>query len=275
MSAILTPRRHREADIDSLSHLHSDLIARRTALGLRDEELAAVLNVDLSKYRGRESGALPVGPHLVEELRLMEAFVTAEATLMVEQAPTSGTVVLQTVTDQDTFASVYPRARTRRDGVSYPLAVQHVAAGRAAAELTRLGREVEIHRGTVRADLVARRLAAGLLDRHIPARMFGVNKKSYYSAEDGKKYPGGSVIAEYQAIDDFIVDTAARLEVVSGSAATVVVTMVDQQRFELAYPQARTRRTQSPYPVCVHHVAAARRAGLLDATGQSVRIVMR
>jgi hypothetical protein len=154
----------------------SDLLARRNALGLLVEELAPILRVDLTKYRSRETGALEVGPYLVEELIAMEEFVDGTASELIAAAATAGSVVLQAVVDQDAFTAAYLGARTLRDGVAYPPSLQHVAVGRAAAELSRQDREVEVHRGDRRADLTVRRLAVGL-GKNAAAELFGVNKK--------------------------------------------------------------------------------------------------
>ena len=67
-----------EDDIDEQPYLWSDLLARRNALSLRVEDLVPVLRVDLRKYRSRETGALEVGPDLVDELIAMEEFVAGE-----------------------------------------------------------------------------------------------------------------------------------------------------------------------------------------------------
>lgn len=262
-----------EDDINEPPYLWSDLLARRNALGLRREDLIPVLRVDEVKYRAREDGALPVGPYLVEELIAMEEFAAGLAAEMVAQAPTSGVVTLPALTDQDQFAAAYPDARTLRDKFAYPLTLQHVACGRAAAELSRQDRDVEVHRGDRRADLTVRRLAAGL-EKNETAALLGVEKKHYYTWERGAKPPAAGLLAELQAVDDFIAANAGQLEVSEVDGVAVVVMLDDQQQFEATYLQARTVRDQSPYPIRVHRVAAARRAHQLEAAGQSARIAV-
>lgn len=262
-----------EDDITEPPYLWSDLLARRNALGLRREDLIPVLRVDEAKYRAREDGALPVGSHLVEELIAMEEFVAGLAAEMVAQAPASGVVTLSAMVDQDEFTSAYPEACTLRDKFAYPLTLQHVACGRAAAELGRHGRDVEVHRGDRRADLTVRRLAAGL-EKNETAALLGVEKKHYYTWERGAKPPAVGLLAELQAVDDFIVATAAQLEVSDVDGAAVVVMLDDQQQFEKVYPQAHTVRDKVAYPIRVHRVAAARRAHLLEDAGQLTRIAV-
>ena len=80
--------RDQEDDIDEQPYLWSDLLARRNALSLQVEDLVPVLRVDLRKYRSRETGALEVGPDLVDELIAMEEFV-AEADKLLAAAPAS------------------------------------------------------------------------------------------------------------------------------------------------------------------------------------------
>ena len=78
--------RDQEDDIDAQPYLWSDLLARRNALALRREDLAPVLRVDEQKYRARETGSLPVGPYLAEELIAMEEFVADTAAALVAAA---------------------------------------------------------------------------------------------------------------------------------------------------------------------------------------------
>lgn len=262
-----------EDDIDEQPYLWSDLLARRNALALRREDLVPVLRVDEQKYRAREAGDLPVGPYLVEELIAMEEFVAGETAKLLAAAPDTGTVRLQAVVDQDAFNVVYPDARTLRDEVAYPLTLQHVAVGRAAGALGRQDRDVEVRRGDRRADLTVRRLGAGL-EKNETAALLGVEKKHYYTAERGAKPPSAGLLAELQAVDDFITTTAAQLEVVEGDGVSVVLMLDDQREFEQAYPQARTLRDGVPYPMRVHRVAAARRAQQLEAAGQPARIAV-
>lgn len=262
-----------EDDIDEPPYLWSDLLARRNALSLRVEDLVPVLRVDLRKYRSRETGALEVGPDLVDELIAMEEFVAAETEALLASAPATGTVVLQAVVDQGEFEHTYPDARTVRDLVPYPMSLQHVAVGRAAAELSRRERNVEVHRGDRRADLTARRLAAGLLKEET-ARLLGIDDKRYAKFERSAAAPPAGLVAELQAIDDFIAASAEQLNVADVDGVSVVLMIDDQQAFERAYPQARTKRDGTVYPRRVHRVAAARRAHELEAAGQSARIAV-
>jgi hypothetical protein len=175
--------------------------------------------------------------------------------------------VLQAVVDQDEFAGAYPDAKTLRDGVGYPLTLQHVAVGRAAAELSRQDRDVEVHRGGRRADLTVRRLAVGL-EKNETAALLGVEKKHYYTAERGAKPPPAGLLAELQAVDDFIAATAGQLDVTDVDGVSAVLMFDDQRQFEQAYPLGRTLRDGVPYPIRVHRVAAARRAQTLEAAGR-------
>ena len=263
----------REDDIDEPPYLWSDLLARRNALSLRVEDLVPVLRVDLRKYRSRETGALEVGPELVDELIAMEEFVAGEADKLLAAAPATGTVVLQAAVDQGEFEDAYPDARTLRDLVAYPMSLQHVAVGRAAAELSRRGRDVEVHRGDRRADLTVRRLAAGLL-KDETARLLGIDEKRYAKFERSAAAPPAGLVTELQAVDDFITTSAGQLDVTEAAGVSVVVMIDDQAEFERAYPQARTQRDGVVYPRRVHRVAAARRAHTLEAAGGSARIAV-
>lgn len=260
----------RENDIDEPPYLWSDLLARRNALGLRTEELAPVLDVDYHRYRERDKGALPVGPYIVGELIQMERFVAqVEADLIGDSG--DGAVVLEAVVDQSTFEDAYPDARTRRDQNPYPMALQHVAVGRAAFELTRQGRDVEVHWGGRRADLKVRRLAAGLLKEET-AQMLGIASRKYARLESTTVAPPAGLLAELQAIDDFIVDSAAALEVINENGIAFVTMIDDPAQFARTYPQARTRRDETVYPLRVHRVAAGRRAAAIETAGTPVRI---
>ena len=208
----------REDDIDEPPYLWSDLLARRNALSLRVEDLVPVLRVDLRKYRSRETGALEVGPDLVDELIAMEEFVAGEAAKLLAAAPAAGTVVLQAVVDQGEFENAYPDARTLRDLVPYPMSLQHVAVGRAAAELSRRGRDVEVHRGDRRADLTVRRLAAGLLKAET-ARLLGIDEKRYAKFERSTAAPPTGLVTELQAIDNFITTSAEQLDVTEAAVS--------------------------------------------------------
>lgn len=262
-----------EDDIDE-PYLWSDLLARRNALGLRVEEIVPVLRVDQSKYFSREAGTLEVGKYLVDELIAMEEFVAGEAEQMVSAAPAAGTVVLNAVVDQGAFEAAYPDARSLRDLVAYPVSLQHVAVGRAAAALSRLGRDVEVPRGDRRGDLLVRRLAVGLL-KDETARLLGVSSTHYAKFERSPGAPPVGLIAELQAVDDFITAIAAELDVTEVNGISVVMIEDDDQAaFERAYPQARTRRDETSYPRRVLRVAAARRAHALESAGASVRIAV-
>jgi hypothetical protein len=265
--------RDQEDDIDEQPYLWSDLLARRNALSLQVEDLVPVLRLDLRKYRSRETGALEVGPDLVDELIAMEEFVASEADKLLAAAPASGTVVLQAVVDQGEFETAYPDARTVRDLVPYPMSLQHVAVGRVAAELSRRGRDVEVHRGDRRGDLTVRRLAAGLL-KDETARLLGLDEKKYAKFERSTTAPPAGLVTELQAIEDFITTSAGQLDVTEVADVSVVVMIDDQAEFERAYPQARTKRDGVVYPRRVHRVAAARRAHSLEAAGASVRIAV-
>ena len=265
--------RDQEDDIDEQPYLWSDLLARRNALALRREDLVPVLRVDELRYRAREAGSLPVGPYLVEELIAMEEFVAAATAQLLVAVPDAGTVVLQAFVDQDEFSVAYPDARTLRDGVAYPVTLQHVAVGRVAGELGRQDRVVEVHRGGRRADLTVRRLATGL-EKNETAALLGVEKKHYYTAERGAKPPPAGLLAELQAVDDFIDATAGRLDVTDVDGVSVVLMLDDQREFEKAYPLARTLRDGVSYPIRVQRVAAARRAQLLEAAGRPARIAV-
>jgi hypothetical protein len=262
-----------EDDIDEQPYLWSDLLARRNALSLQVEDLVPVLRVDLRKYRSRETGALEVGADLVDELIAMAEFVAGEADKLLVAAPAAGSVLLQAVVDEGEFEDAYPDARTLRDLVPYPMSLQHVAVGRVAAELSRQGRDVEVHRGDRRADLTVRRLAAGLL-KDETARLLGLDEKKYAKFERSSTAPPGGLVTELQAIEDFITTSASHLDVTEVAGVSVVVMIDDQAEFERAYPQARTQRDGMVYPRRVHRVAAARRAHTLEAAGASVRIAV-
>ena len=262
-----------EDDIDEPPYLWSDLIARRNALSLRVEDLVPVLRVDLRKYRSRETGALEVSAELVDELIAMEEFVASDVARTLGAAPAEGTVMLEAAVDQVEFEDAYPDARTLRDLVPYPVSLQHVAVGRAAAELSRRGRDVEVHRGEQRGDLTVRRLAAGLLKEET-ARLFGIDAKRYAKFERSTAAPPAGLVTELQAIDDFITTSASQLDITDVDGVSIVVMIDDQADFERIYPQARTKRDGVVYPRRVHRVAAARRAHELEAAGGSARIAV-
>lgn len=259
-----------------VEYLWSDLVARRNALSLWPEDIAPLLGIDLSRYREIEEGIFGyVSLRVINDVIAMEAFVAEEAERLVAGAPTEGTVVLHAVVDQETFTARYPQARTTHAAIAYPVSLQYVAVGRAAAELSRRGRDVEVYRGQRHFDLTAARLAIGL-GKNETAYLLGRNVKSYYTAERGAKPPGADTLDELQAIDDFIIDTAANLKVgIDDNGVNVVWILGDQQEFEKAYPQARGQRTGKPYPIRVLRIAAARRAHTLEVTGRPTRIATR
>jgi len=260
--------------VTELHYLWSDLRARRPALGLRREELAELLRTDEGRYWSRENGDRNTGPLIVAELIEMERFVAQQAQQLLDDAPPAPTmVVLAAVPDQDQFDRTYPAARTLRHGVHYPVTLQHVAVGRAAATLTRRGYDVEVHRGDRRADLLVRRLACGLL-KNETAALLGLSQKKYNAHETGKAAPPAGLIAELQAVDDFITTTASQLTVGDVNGVPVVFTLDDPAEFPNIYPQARTRRDGNAYPVRVHHVAAALRASALTLDGAQPRIAV-
>lgn len=247
-------------DEDGPPYRWSDLLARRNALGLQTEEIASILKIDLAKYHSRESGRLRVGRWLMDELFLMEEFVDHQVARYLETVvDPAGIMILEVVEGQDAFVAEFPDAHTRRDEVPYPVSLQYVAAGTAAAELSRRGHAVEVHRGDRRADLTARRCAAGLL-KNETAALLGIQEKRYYRFESGTTAPGPGLIAELQAVDDFIVAAAQQLDTIEHDGTTVVLMVDDRQQIEQRYPQARTLRDGVAYPGRVHRVAAARRA---------------
>lgn len=264
-------------DLPYVEYLWSDLKARRAALNLRQEDLAAVFGMTLQRYRTYESGGrsetAPAG--LISELMAMEAFVAGQAHTMVEQAHPEGTVVLHAVVDDLEFGASYPDACTRRDRVQYPITLQHVAVGRAAAELTRRDRDVVVLRGERRFDMAAARLACGL-GKNEAAYLLDLNEKTYYRAERGTRDPLEKSMVELQEIDDFIDMVAGELDISTDNAGAMTISIYDgQAAFEKAYPQAVVERSGNPYPVNVLWVAAGRCAGQLAATGQPARVVVR
>lgn len=254
-------------------YLWSDLLARRDALGLRREEMVKVLRVDERKYRARESGALPVGSTLIEELAAMESFVEDETERLLRTASSFGTVVLRAALDQRTFERRYPTARSLRDQAPYPVTLQHVAAGRAAAILNRRDRTVEVRRGERRADILVRRLAVGLVKRE-SAGLLGVSDSHFYKCERGTDSPPSGLVSELQAIDDFIQLSGLLLKRRKIEGVTVVHMVDDQDEFLRAFPRARTLMGYRPYPLRVHRIAAARRAQRLAAEGARTRIAV-
>lgn len=251
----------------------ADLAAARNAVGLSIHELTSVLRVDGENYKAREADTKDVQAHLVAELTAMNAFVTGLADQLAAAVPAAGVVVLEAVPDQASFESVFPLAKTRRDGVPYPVGLQHNAVGRVACELQRQGRTVEVHRGSRRADLLVRRRAVGLSGKEA-ARLFGLNEKTYLEGEQGKK-PLSRVLAELQAVEDFIVAEAADVRVVDvGNIKAVLTGGGDAGTQNRRAAAAVTLRDQKPYPASVHYAAAGRAAEELRNAGHDVRVAV-
>lgn len=273
IAAVLPAAVDMRQDPGVASYLWSDLLARRNALAMHREDLVELLEVDWAKYRDREDGSRPVSESLIEELLAMEEFVRAETDELLATAPVAaGAVTLQAVIDQGDFERRYPEERTLRDGRPYPMQLHDVAVGRAAAELTRRGYTVEVCRGDRRADLTVRRRACGLLKKET-ADLLGIAEKKYNVWESGKTAPAVGLLAELQAIDDLITATTVRIDVTRTPAGVNVIHMLDDQTsFEHVYPNARTIRDGTPYPLRVHRVAAARRASIFEGAGEEARI---
>lgn len=273
IAAVLPAAVDMRQDPGVASYLWSDLLARRNALAMHREDLVDLLEVDWAKYRDREDGSRPVSESLIEELLAMEEFVRAETDELLATAPAAaGAVTMQAVIDQGDFERRYPEERTLRDGRPYPMLLHDVAVGRAAAELTRRGYTVEVCRGDRRADLTVRRRACGLLKKET-ADLLGIAEKKYNLWESGKTAPAVGLLAELQAIDDLITATTVRIDVTRTPAGVNVIHMLDDQTtFEQAYPNARTIRDGTPYPLRVHRVAAARRASIFEGAGEEARI---
>lgn len=252
----------------------SDLLAWRNALGLTVEDLVPILKVDLGKYMSRQTGALEVGPYFIEELLAMADFVADETDAILAAAPDDGPVTLHAALDQHEFESTNPNARTLRDEVPYPVSLQHVAVGRATAELRRQGRTVEVHRGDSRADLLVLRLAAGLL-KDETARLLGVNSQKHSRFERSPTEPPLGLMAELQAINDFIAASAAQLKVTEEAGVSIVPMIDNEAEFERVYPEAKTQRDGKRLPRRVHRVAAALRAQALERDGHPARILVR
>lgn len=265
-------------DKPAVTYSRLDLKARRSALSLHTQDIAPLLELSPSRYTAIESGGRGrgylVGPYLVVELIQMEAFVAGETERLIAAASAQSAAVLRAVADQDTFTKRYPAARTRRDRNPYPVSLQHVAVGRAAAELRRQGRDVAVYRGDRPFDLMAARLAVGL-GRTEAAELLGLNVSSYTDADRGLK-PPRAALTDLQAVDDFIVDTAASLKVSAYDGVHTIWIVDDQQEFENQYPQARVHRPHNnAYPICTLRIAAARRAHALQAvSGQPVLIAV-
>ncbi|SKY96336.1 Uncharacterised protein [Mycobacteroides abscessus subsp. bolletii] len=283
-SAVIEPRTQAPSPVvdGGPDYSGSDIRSYRNALSLRFEELNALLAIDGDHQWEREAGQRSTGTFVMLELLLMEQFVEdltrAEIAAVLADAPepaavVGGRVVLEALETQDEFQAAYPRAVTRRDGFAYPVSLQQVAAGRAAAELSRRGYNVEVYRTDGRrGDLRVRRLAAGLLKKET-ADLLGSNAKKYDMVERGKSAAPSGMIAELQAVDDFIEQAAARLPVTSTDDADVVFMTDDFREFQRAFPQARTRRDGRAYPSRVLAIAAVRRARAMMAdSGRPIRI---
>ncbi|MCA4727221.1 hypothetical protein [Mycolicibacterium fortuitum] len=266
-----------EDDIEQpfVEYLWPDLKGRRNALSLWPEDLAKLYEMDLTRYRTVETGARDLmGPvrNLVDELIAMELFVTSEVELLIDDAPEEGTVVLHAVVDQETFTASRPDARTLLLQNPYPVMLQYVAVGRAAAQLRRLGRTVEVYRGERRFDLAAARSAVGL-GKTETAYLLGIRVDSY-RANERKGVVREASLNDLQNLDDFITEAAQGLEVTEKSGVSIVWLSDDQKAFEKKYPKARVQRSDTPYPVRMLWVAAGRRAGMLEAAGRPVRIAL-
>ncbi|TEA09067.1 hypothetical protein [Mycobacteroides salmoniphilum] len=283
-SAVIEPTTQTPSPVDDggPDYLWSDLRSYRNALSLQFEELAALLGIDETNQWEREAGQRRPGLYVMVELLLMEQFVEnltrAEIAAVIADAPdpeavVGGTVVLEAFEGQDEFQAAYPHAVTRRDGNAYPVSFQQVAVGRAAAELSRRGYQVEVYRTDGRrADLRVRRLAAGLLKRET-AELLGSNAKKYDMVERGKSAAPAGMIAELQAVDDFIDQAAVGLPVTSVDDADIVLMTNEPGEFHRAFPQARTRRDGRPYPTRILAIAAVRRArSMMADSGRPIRI---
>ncbi|EUA39947.1 hypothetical protein I549_4307 [Mycobacterium avium subsp. avium 2285 (R)] len=119
-----------------------------------------------------------------------------------------------------------------------------------------------------------RRLAVGLL-KDETAKLLGIDGKKYAKFERSPQAPPAGLVAELQAIDDFITTAAAQLDVTEDDGVSTVVMTDDEAEFERLYPQARTLRGgQAVYPRRVLRVAAARRAQQLESAGTPARIAV-
>lgn len=283
-----------------VDYLWSDLKARRNGLSFWPEGLVPVLGVDLARYLTYEyarpqdmprrfasewtametitaqenaAGMDDVPPEIVSELVEMEAFVAGETQQIIDEAPAEGPVRLSAVVDQETFTADYPYARTFLFDNLYPVTLQYVALGRAAAELRRRGRDVEVYRGERYFDLTSARLAVGLGKKEVPL-LLGLNEKSYNVDERGARPGGTATMKDLQALDDFIDETAGHMKVSDDHGVKVIWVHDDQDKFTKTYPKARFERSGKAYPVRALWVAAARRAGALEAAGQQARIAV-
>lgn len=271
---LLAPGEDVRHDRDVMPYLWSDLLPRRVALGLQLDDVAELLGVDWDRYARRENGNKRINePGLIEEMAEMEAFVAEASASMISAAPSApaGAIVLRAFEDQETFVAAHPKQRTLAANIPYPVLLHHVAIGRAAAALTRDGRTVEIFRGDRRADLACRRLAVGLTKGEA-GPFFGLKEKKYYEYENGARTSDG-LIAEFQAVDDFITRLISETSVAELEGVAIVPMFDDETDFAEQYPDAQTLRSGRPYPMRFGRVAAGRLAGALEAGGKEVRII--
>ncbi|MUL61244.1 MULTISPECIES: hypothetical protein [unclassified Mycolicibacterium] len=260
----------------------ADLSVRRIGLGISTEVYASTLRISNDGYVLSECGDAPVNPRDVAHMIAMELFVAEETARLVAAADFDDdeTIELSVCVDQDAFNAEFPNARFHVNA-AFPFTLQHVAAGRAAAELTRRGRDVHVYRGDVNVDLLVRRLAVGLMKQQA-AELLGLAPQKYVRWEIGtvrkfgEKAAGAPVglIREMQAIDDYITATAKALPAIPDDGITAVFMLDDPEDITATYPGGHTKRGAEPYPRRVHRVAVARRAGALEAAGHRVRIVV-
>lgn len=260
----------------------ADLAVRRVGLGISTELYASTLRISNDAYVLSERGDAPVNPRDVAHMIAMELFVAGEAARLVAAADIDDdeAIELSACVDQDAFNAAFPNARFHVNA-AFPFTLQHVAAGRAAAELTRRGRDVHVYRGDANVGLLVRRLAVGLMKQQA-AELLGLAPQKYARWEIGtvrkfgEKAAGAPVglTREMQAIDDYITATAAALPVIPDEGITAVFMLDDPEDIAATYPGGHTHRGAIPYPRRVHRAAVARRAGELAAAGQRVRIVI-
>lgn len=270
---------HLNRDALGAGYLPCDLLAYREALALRLDDLAGLLGIDAGKQQRRERGIRDAGMHLAGEVLAMEAFVDAVAAQEIAAITAAAgpgrddAVVLEVTADPAEFPTLYPAAVTRQDKAPYPASLEHVAIGRAAAELLRRGYAVEVYRGDRRADLMVLRAAAGMF-KNETVNLLQVHKGHYYRWELDRRPPPVAALAELRAINDFIAATAADLNILPAGDTGVLLTYSDaeQQRFEADYPHARTLTGAAAYPARLHRIAAAHRARIEAAAGGQVRI---
>lgn len=290
---------HVMPDPSFVEYTWSDLKARRSALSLWPDVLAPLLHLDLARYLTAEYDNVEdapqrlvdrqitpkvfagtdrlhpddVPPEHIIELDDMEAFVADEGDRLIDDAPAEGVVKLYAAVDQETYIAENPDAFTGAHQHPYPVVLQYVAIGRAAAELRRRGRDVEVYRGDRRFDLGAARFAIGL-GKAETAYLLGINPKTYNKSESGKEpTPPRIPMKELQGLDDFIEAIAGDLEVTHEDGVSVIWIQGGQAEFEAAHPNV-VERSGNPYPVRTMWVAAGRRASALLAAGDSVRVAL-